>query len=141
MPHFGLENAAPYLLYFSGVIAFFLSIFWRPIFGLFYLVPLIPIQTVRYWMIGFPGGQSAQDLMLLGVALGLMRKGEKVFPDTPLTKFLGYMTLYLYISLWLGSIFTGSALPIWIDSERLVDYKNYMALPVLFWLTVSSVKK
>ena len=140
MPHFGLETAAPYLLYYSGVLAFFLAILWRPVFGLFYLVPLIPIQTVRYWMNPFPGGQSVQDLILLAVALGLMRKGEKVFPSTPLTKWLGWMTLYLYISLWLGSIFTGTSLPLWIDNERLVDYKNYMALPILFWLTASAVK-
>jgi putative inorganic carbon (hco3(-)) transporter len=141
MPHFGLESAAPYILYYSGVLAFFLAIFWRPVFGLFYLVPLIPIQTVRYWMHPFPFGQSVQDLMLLSVALGILRKGEAVFPQTPITRFLGWMTLYTYISLWLGSILTGSELPLWIDSPRLVDWKNYMALPLLFWLTTAAVKK
>lgn len=141
MPHFGLESAAPYIMYYSGVLAFFLAIFWRPIFGLFYLVPLIPLQTVRYWMHPFPFGQSVQDLMLLSVALGLLRRGEPVFPQTPITKFLGWMTLYFYISLWLGSILTGSDLPIWIDSPRLVDWKNYMALPLLYFLTTGSVKK
>ena len=141
MPHFGFEEAAPALMYYSGVLAFFLSIFWRPIFGLFYLVPLIPLQTVRYWMHPFPFGQSVQDLMLLSVALGLLRRGEPVFPQTPITKFLGWMTLYTYISLWLGSILTGSELPFWIDSPRLVDWKNYMALPLLFWLTAGAVRK
>jgi O-antigen ligase len=128
-------------MYYSGVLAFFLAILWRPIFGLFYLVPLIPLQTVRYWMHPFPFGQSVQDLMLLSVALGLLRKGDPVFPKTPITKFLGWMTLYMYISLWLGSILTGSDLPIWIDSPRLVDWKNYMALPMLYFLATASVKK
>ena len=141
MPHFGLENVGPALLYYSGVIAFFLALFWRPTFGLFYLVPLIPLQTVRAWMNPFPLGQSAQDLFLLAIALGLLRRGEKIIPETPLTKFLLYMTLYLYISLWLGSLFAGLALPLWIDNPRVVDYKNYMALPVLFWLTAAAVKK
>jgi len=139
MPHFGLEGAAPYLLYYMGVLAFFLSILWRPIFGLLYFCPLIPIQTVRYWMHPFPGGQSVQDLMLLGIALGLLRRKEEIFADSPLTKLLGAFAAYTYISLWLGALFLGTDLPFFFDNPRLIDWKNFMALPMLYFLVRGAV--
>jgi len=140
MLHFGMEGVAPFLMYYSGVACFFLAIFWRPDIGIYYLLPLVPVQTVRYWLNPFPMGNSVIDMMMLAVFLGLLRKGEPVFPKTPLTKLLVGLLLYSYISLWLGAVFLGSGLPFWIDDPRLIDWKNYVTLPLLFWLAYSSIK-
>jgi len=69
MIHFGLESVSGYVLYVTGILAFLLSIFWRPIVGIYYLVPLIPLQTGRYALNSFPLGQSVVDITLLGVIL------------------------------------------------------------------------
>jgi len=43
--------------YTSGRFSrFFFSIFWRPAAGLYFVVPLLPLQTARYRLIAFPGG-------------------------------------------------------------------------------------
>ncbi len=140
MLHFGMEGLAPFVMYYSGVLCFFLAIFWRPDIGLYYLVPLIPVQTVRYWLNPFPLGSSVTDLMMIAVFIGLLRKREPVFPKTPLTKLLLGLLLYSYISLWLGAFFLGSDLPFFIDNTRFVDWKNYITLPLLFWLSYSAIK-
>ena len=135
-----MEGLAPFLMYYSGVVCFFLALFWRPEIGLYYLLPLIPVQTVRYWLNPFPLGESVIDVMMLAVFLGLLRKGEPIFPKTPLTKLLLGLSLYSYVSLWLGALFLGSDLPFFIDNPRLVDWKNYVTLPLLYWLSYSALK-
>ena len=140
MLHFGMEGLAPFLMYYSGVVCFFLAIFWRPDIGLYYLVPLIPVQTVRYWLNPFPLGNSVIDLMMIAVFVGLLRKGEPIFPKTPLTKLLLGLLIYSYVSLWLGAFFLGKGLPLWIDDSRFIDWKNYITLPLLFWLAYSAIK-
>jgi putative inorganic carbon (hco3(-)) transporter len=140
MLHFGMEGTAPFLMYWTGVLCFFLALFWRPSVGLYYLLPLIPVQTVRYWLNPFPFGSSVVDLMMLAIFAGLLRRGDPIIPETPLTKLLVGLVFYSYISLWLGALFLGSGLPFWIDNPRVVDWKNYVTLPLLFWLAYSSLK-
>src|SRR5262249_46417109 len=136
----GLEAAAPYFLYAAGIIAFILSICWRPIAGIYYLVPLIPLQTVRYFMNRFPLGQSVVDIILLGVAIGIMRRRKWIFPKTPFTFVLGIFAVYSYICLWNGAFYLKADLPLWFNNDRLTEWKNYITMPLLFFLTTAAVE-
>ena len=51
--HFGLEQYVPWALYLGAVVAFLLSLFWRPQAGLDLLVPSLPLQTIRYRILTF----------------------------------------------------------------------------------------
>ena len=41
--HFGAEGSLGILLYVGAIAAILGSIFWRPVLGIFYLAPLIPL--------------------------------------------------------------------------------------------------
>ena len=134
---FGLS---PILLYCGGILAFLLSVFWNPLVGICYLVPLIPLQTVRYWMIQYPLGQSVVDISLLGIIIGLVRKRQAVFPNTPWRRMLCVYGLFTYASLCVGSFYLGSPLPFSPADPRFLDWKDYMTMPLILFLVTASVR-
>jgi putative inorganic carbon (hco3(-)) transporter len=136
----GLSSVVPYVLYAAAIAAFLLSIFWRPIAGIYYLVPLIPLQTVRYWMNQFPLGASVVDIVLLGIGIGILRSGKSIIPKTPFTLLLCIFALYSYITLWNGAFYLHADRPLWFNDARLIEWKNYMTLPLLFFLTTAAVE-
>jgi putative inorganic carbon (hco3(-)) transporter len=139
MIHFGLSGLVPLALYLAGVVAFFLSIFWRPIVGIYYLVPLIPLQTARYYLIAYPFGQSVVDIILAGVIIGLMVRQRTVFLSTPWNTILTIYCTYTFISLCLGSFYLNKPLPLLPGDPRLADWKNYMVMPLLLFVVAAAV--
>lgn len=141
--HFGLGPYVTYVVYFAGGVAFLLSIFWRPIVGIYYIVPLIPLQTLRYSLIGLPFGQSMVDIILLGVLLGLLARGQPILPKTPWNTVLFVYAIFTFVSLCLGSLYLRSGLPFSLTNidPRLADWKNYMVMPVVLLLTAATVRE
>lgn len=136
-----LENYLPDALYFGGIFVFLLSIFWKPRIGLYFLVPLLPLQTVRYRLQDFPLGEKFVDIILLGVILGLVVRGQGWFPPkAPFNKFLAVFALFYYFSLWRGAFYLGSALPIWYTDPRFSEWKNYMIMPVICLVVANAFK-
>ena len=137
--NFGLESYIPYALYSGAIVALLLSIFWRPSVGLFYLLPLIPLQTVRYRVNDWPLGSSLFGVMLIGVALGLWRSGQPVFPKTPWTRLLAIFAVFTFGSLCLGSAYLGTSMPLPGDS-RFGSWQEYMIMPALLLLSASVMR-
>jgi len=135
--NFGLESYIPYVLYFAAIVCFLLSIFWKPIVGIFYLLPLIPLQTIRYRTNDLPLGSSIVGIMLVGVALGLARKGQSILPKSGWTKLLVIYGVFTYISLCLGASYLGSPLPLPGDA-RFGVWQEYMVMPALLLLTLAA---
>ena len=121
--HFGLSGVVPIVLYTAGIIAFLLSIFWKPIAGLYFLVPLIPLQTVRYHLIGLPLGQSLVDIIIFGVIVGMLIRGEKILVRTPWNLLLLIYAGFTFISLCLGSFYLNTSLPLLPTDPRFADPK------------------
>ncbi len=138
--HLGLEPYVAMVLYLSAIVAFGLSVFWKPQTGLYYLIPLLPLQTVRDRLIDLPLGNKLVDIILLGVVLGAMAKGGFKFVQTPLNRLLLAYGVFCYIQLWRGSFFLNSALPLDIGDPRFSDWKNYMVLFILFAIVASTIK-
>lgn len=139
MPNFGLEWTIPYFLYAAAIAAVLLSAFWRPIAGLYFLVPLIPLQTIRYRLNDFSMGSSVVYLILLGVMIGLLRKGKSVIPATWWTRLLCVYIVFTFVSLCLGSLYLNGPMPWSSGDPRLSDWADYMTMPVLFFAVTSSV--
>jgi putative inorganic carbon (hco3(-)) transporter len=135
--HFGLDPYVSYILYFGAILAFFLTIFWRPLIGILFLLPLIPLQTMRYRLNDLPLGQSVVGIMLLAVVLGLLWRGQPVFPETPWSKPLYIYIAFTFVSLCLGSIYLGRSLPFLGDSARLGDWQGYMTMPAILLLVAA----
>jgi len=136
--HLGLDTNFAYILYAAGMVAFVASIFWRPIVGLFYLIPLLPLQTIRYRMEDLPLGSSVIGLMLVAVAVGVLRRGQPLLPKTPWTGLLIVYGGFTFVSLWMGSFYLRSDLPL-PGEARFEVWQNYMVMPALL-LLVAAVK-
>ena len=134
--HFGLEGTTGLLLYVAAIVCLIATIFWRPIVGIFFLLPLIPLQTVRYRMNEFPLGASFVGVILLGVAIGLLRQKRPLLPKTPWTTLLIIYMIYTFLSLIWGSVYLGAELPIPGD-PRFGVWMEYMMMPGLLLLVAA----
>jgi O-antigen ligase len=112
--------------------------FWRSISGLFYLIPLLPLQTIRYRMNQYPLGGSVVGIILVAVAIGILREHKPLFPKTPWTKLIIVYSVYLFISLLIGTAFLSAPLPLPGD-PRFGYWQEYMAMPALL-LFVAATK-
>ncbi|HET9280882.1 MAG TPA: O-antigen ligase family protein [Candidatus Angelobacter sp.] len=137
--HFGLEQYVPLALYFCAMVVFLLSLFWRPQVGLYFLVPLLPLQTIRYRIIDLPLGNKLIDMLLLGVILGAIFKGYR-FEKTPMNKFLLLFGIFCYVELWRGAFYLKVDPPLSISDPRFSNWKNYMVMFIIFVVVVNVIK-
>lgn len=140
MPHLGLTDLSGSILYFGAILVFLLSVCGRPHLGLFFLVPLLPMQTIRYRLHAYPLGANLVDIILLGVCIGLWRQGESPFPKTPFNKLLIAFGIFTYLSLWRGAFFLHGDLPLWFNDRRLQDWKNDMLMLAIPFLVFAAIK-
>jgi putative inorganic carbon (hco3(-)) transporter len=139
--HFGLEQYVPWVLYLGAMAAFLLSLFWKPQVGLYVLVPLLPLQTIRYRIMDLPLGNKLIDLLLLGVILGtVFRHGFRI-EKTPMNKLLLLFGIFCYVQLWRGAFYLNSDLPLSIGDPRFSNWKNYMVMFILFAVVVNVIRE
>jgi len=137
----GGAGIAPLIIYLGAIVVFFLSVLWRPQIGLYFLIPLLPLQTTRYLLHPLPFGEKLVDFVLFGIIIGLFfhNKGRG-FPKTPLNAFLVLWAVFYYVSLWRGAFYLGSGLPLWFSDPRLSNYKNYMIMPLIFFVVAAVIE-
>jgi putative inorganic carbon (HCO3(-)) transporter len=141
LPHFGLEGIAGTVVYVGAIVAFVLSVLWKPQAGLYYLIPLLPLQTVRYRVHGFFWGEHLVYILALGVIIGALVRGKRQgLPKNPMNGFLCCWIALCYIALWRGSFFLGVDLPLSLSNVRFDNFLNYMLMPFLFFLVVTLVR-
>lgn len=140
----GLHGSAPLIMYIGAIIAFLLSIVWKPQVGLYYLVPLLPMQTARDWLHSpeLPLGEKLVDILLLGVLVGLFlhRAEGQIFVSSPLNRTLLVIFVLTYLSLWQGAFYLGGPLPISFDDPRFSAWKNYVEMFFLFFVAAASIR-
>lgn len=134
--HFGLEPYIPYVLYFAAIVAFLGSIFYKSITGIYFLLPLIPLQTIRYRLGDFPLGASIVGVILVGVVLGLMREGKPILRKTPFTLLIIVYGVFTFLSLWFGAFYIDRPLPLPGDA-RFGMWQDYMMMPALLLITAA----
>src|SRR5215469_5279165 len=140
MIHFGLTSFGATFLYSGFIVACLLSLFWRPIVGIYFLVPIIPLQTARYYLIGLPLGKSVVDVTVLCIMLGLLIHSRSVFAKTPWNLLLCVYSVFTFLSLCQGSFSLGVGLPFSLDDPRLGDWKNYIVMPLVLVLVAATVQ-
>jgi O-antigen ligase len=137
--HLGLEPFIPPALYLSFWAVVVVAIFWRPIVGIYYLVPLIPAQTFRDTLGQFPLGANVVSIVVIATAIGVLRKGHSILPKSlwrvPICAYIG-LTL---LSLIQGSFYLGRSLPFALDDPRFQNWRNYATILVLAFLVHATV--
>ncbi|HLJ90401.1 MAG TPA: O-antigen ligase family protein [Candidatus Angelobacter sp.] len=140
--YFAGAGLTPLFIYIGAIIAFFLSVAWRPHVGIYFLIPLLPLQTVRYLLHPLPFGEKLVDFVLLGVIIGLMiQKKGRLFPNTALNGFLIFWAVFHYVSLWRGAFYLGGDLPFLPTDPRFSVWKNYMVMPLIFIVVAAAIKE
>src|SRR5579872_411876 len=137
---FGATAISLYLLMLCAIP---LAIFWRPAIAVYLLVPLMPLQTLRYQLQAFPLGHKFVDLLLLAAIIGCFvhrdNSGAAAFPRTRMNGFLVAYCVFLYGMLWFGSVVSDLAWPLSPSDDRLADWKNFIEMPILFLVVLEVI--
>ncbi len=134
----GLGQFIPFVFYGGILITCALSLLYRPEFGLYLVVLLLPLQTTRDKLASLPLGQNVVFLLLLSALVGaFLRRDQTFLPHSRVNKWVLALVVYNFGSLWYGCIASSQPPPLWISDPRFAAWKDYMALPLLYF--VSSV--
>lgn len=137
----GLHGVAPLAMYVAAIACSLLSIIKNPRIGLYFLVPLLPMQTARYWLHEYALGEKLVDVVLLSVVLGLLIHSEKpVFVASPMNKLILIFSLLTFLALWEGSFLQHLPLPISFADERFSNWKNYVEMMLIFFVVAAAIK-
>ena len=119
-------------LYGTVMVGATLSLLWKQEIGLYLLTVLLPLQTTRYHLHAFPLGANIVDILLFCSIVGaFLRPSPRLKYRPGVLIFLVVLSIFYYLSLWRGAFFLDSRLPLWFNDVRLVDYKNFLVMPLL----------
>lgn len=139
-----LKNVAPLIFYIGFVLAAIASLMGNVRIGLLFLTPLLPLQNVVNKLQAFPMGKDFNDILMLCMVFGwILSKSSKSAAPLAKTSFNFLMPLYLlftYMSLWQGSFFLHDPIPVNPADPRVQLWKNYMVLPLLFFITLNNIR-
>ena len=136
-----LHTFGPLAIYIGAIVATLLSIVRSPQIGLYFLVPLLPMQTARYWLHAYPLGEKMVDVVLLGVLIGLLIHSRKpVFIASPLNKWILTFCVLTFLGLWEGSFLQNLPLPISFLDPRFSNWKNYVEMMLIFFIAAAALK-
>lgn len=137
----GGPGATGALVYALALLFIPACIFWKPRLGLYLLVPLMPLQTLRYQLQEFPYGDKFMDALLLSTVLGMLLRERGSFPAaTGIGPYLLKLAGFTYVSLWLGSFTLGLPLPLLPGNERFADWKNYVEMFLFFAVAAAAIR-
>jgi len=153
---FGFSKFVGPIIFFAFVAVFFLTIFRRVEYGVFFLVPFIPLQNILNYANVYPLGKDINDLLLFAMLWrwGLDRKKgtllerwrswrkseEKFFLKSPVNLPIFLLILWTFIELIRGANYLGYGYTIFIGDDRFIAWKNYLMLPTLFFIVYNNIK-
>jgi putative inorganic carbon (hco3(-)) transporter len=107
------------------------SLTGRPLLGLYYLMPFVPYRTMRDHFLDYPMGGNMLTILVLVVILSALLKGKRIPPSKLYVTWLLF-GLYLYFSMWMGTVLSNAPAPLWLSDANFVTWKDYMLIPLLF---------
>ncbi|MCK4463108.1 MAG: O-antigen ligase family protein [Candidatus Omnitrophica bacterium] len=139
-----VKHVAFYGIYIATWVILLLSITGRVRYGLYFLIPLLPLQNIMMKLRYFPLGKDLNDILLIGMIIGWLMyshsKGKPIAEKSLFNKLLFFYLIFTYFALWRGSSFLGLSAPVSVFDPRVQNWKNYIILPLLFILTLNNIK-
>lgn len=127
----GLVHYLPVVAYIGFWIMCIVSLTGRPLLGLYYMIPFLPYRVVREYLLQYPLGGNQLTILVFSVIVGALLKGKHL-PKSNLYGIWLVFGIYLYISMWYGSMLGNAPVPLWIDAQNFADWKDFMLIPLTF---------
>ncbi|MGI4830319.1 MAG: O-antigen ligase family protein [Janthinobacterium lividum] len=126
----GIGHFIPTLGYLGFWVAIFVSLFKKPLFGFYYMLPFLPYRTLRDHFIDLPLGGNVLTILVLAVVIGALLHGKRL-PKSKLYLIWLVFGFYLYLSMWMGAALTPAPAPIWLSDANFTTWKDYMLMPLV----------
>ncbi len=127
----GIGHFIPLLAYLSFWIMCLVSLGGKPLYGLYYMIPFIPYRTMRDHFLTYPLGANMLTILVLSVIIGAIIHGKRL-PKSKLYTIWLVFSIYLYFSMWLGTVLSNAPAPLWLSDINFVTWKDYILIPLIF---------
>jgi O-antigen ligase len=138
-----IKSFAPLFLYLAAWAAFFLGLGGKGQWPLLVLTLLIPLRNVLDKILYYPLGNQMIDILIAGGLISWLfgrRKGEALSVPSSLNIVAIYLVLYTFFSLIMGNHNLNGTFGLDLHSQRVKDWKNFCLMPVLFFITLNTIK-
>jgi len=131
----GLSHYIPYVVYILVFVISVLAIFYRVELGLFFLVPLSPLQSIWYRLWDFPLGTSLVDIVVIAMLIGwFIQKKESI--NLRKNSVILVLILVTFAGLFIGS----DGFPLSLSNPYLKIWKNFIMMPLLYYITLHNIR-
>lgn len=124
-----------------------LSVFYKPLIGIFFLFPLLPYQNILTKMQSLPFGKDFTDILIISIMIGTLlhaRKNKSNHGGLILNNNINFYIpiIFIILSTFIGLIKStlDTGLSFNLDNNYFKDWKNYMLLPLICILTYKNIK-
>ena len=130
----GLGHYIPLVAYLGFWVMCLVSLAWRPLWGLYFLIPFLPYRSMRDHFLDWPLGEHVPLILLVAVIVGAILRGKRL-PKSKLYIIWLVIAVYLYLSMWLGAALGNAPAPLWLSDMNFVVWKDYLLIPLVFVAT------
>lgn len=136
-----LTTVAPFIIYLSFFPVLIITLF-RVEVGILYFITIVPFVVLFKRIAEFPGGNNFADFLLIAIILGWIigayKENRRLFNPSPVNIVVVLFILQNALSLINGSLSAG--FPPEVNMERLINWKNFMILPPLYFIAANNIK-
>lgn len=140
-----LKTIAPIIFYVGGIALFFRALTGKVQWTLLCVVFLLPLRNVVEKLQDYPAGNQFLDILIFSLIVGwfVSSLGEKknLMENTPINMIAIFLVVYTFVSLIIGAQYLGLDSLFDISDSRVQSWKNFCMLPVLYFITVNTVRK
>lgn len=127
----GLGHYVPILAYIGCWVMCLYALFGRPLYTLYFIIPLLPYRSFRDHLADYPLGTNILTILVFCTIIGAILHGKRL-PRTMLYLVWFLFAVYLYFSMWLGTALGNAPAPLWLSDDNFVMWKDYLIIPLVF---------
>ena len=127
----GIGHFVPFVAYLGFWVVSLIALFKKPVWGLYYMIPFLPYRTLRDHFLDWPLGGNVLTILVLATVIGAFLHGKRL-PKHRMYLLWLVFAIYLYLSMWMGSVLTTAPAPMWLDDANFATWKDYMLMPLIF---------
>ncbi|MBF0483979.1 MAG: O-antigen ligase family protein [Candidatus Omnitrophica bacterium] len=133
-----------YLVYGAGIFACLMALFGKVEWALTLVVVLFPLRNVIDKLQVLPGGRSFVNILFIFIIVGwvvnALSRREAMFKPSGMNVVLFLFGLYICFSFVRGYGYLASVSQFQLDDTRLQLVKNFLMLPLLFFMVFNNVR-